>query len=103
MYWRQSKRRTQRITISKARCHGDTMAGKKLDITEPDLPAKEGSEIEGTICLNAIGADGVDRPIFINKFDDALLVLTIEDAIRLFWFLDRAIPYVQDYNGRTEQ
>ena len=82
------------------------MADKKNKfprLQEPELPAKEGSEIEAAICLTAIGEDGFERPIFINQCNDDLLALTLEDAIRLFWFLDRAIPYVKDYKERVEQ
>ena len=79
------------------------MADKKQNINEPELLAKEDSEIEALVCLGAKGVDGFTRPIFINQCGEDLLALTLEDAIRLFWFLDKAIPYVKEYQDRTEQ
>lgn len=79
------------------------MAREKDLIVEPELPAKDGSEIEALIDTSIVGLDNVSRPIFINQVNEDFLQLTVEDAIRLRNFLNKAIKYMRAYKERRIQ
>lgn len=61
----------------------------------PRLEIIEGSEIAAVVDASVKGIDGVFRPVLLEQDDGACLTLTIEDAQRLYDFLDEAIPFLE--------
>lgn len=62
----------------------------------PRLEIVEESEINAEVDGALRGIDGVFRPVFVGQDDGACLALTLEDAKRLYDFLDSAIIYLSD-------
>lgn len=67
----------------------------------PSLEIIEDSEIRADIDANIKGSDGVFRPVLVEQDDGQALALTIEDAQRLYDFLDEAIPYLEGKNWQN--
>jgi hypothetical protein len=68
----------------------------KDDIGDPEMPAIDGSEIEGVIDSSNVGSDGIFRPVLVNQDGSDYFQLTVEDAKRLLEFLDAAIPHLEN-------
>lgn len=61
----------------------------------PGLEVIDGSEICAEVDPSLKGIDGVFRPILVEQNDGDTLALTVEDAQRLYDFLDEAIPFLE--------
>lgn len=73
------------------------------DFIDPELPPIEDSEIEAAVDVTVCGSDNIFRPIFIGQSNGEMIQLTLSDAVRLKEFLDKAIPFVEQYNDRILQ
>ena len=72
----------------------------KKPFEDPVLPPVDGSEIEAAIDISIKGSDLISRPVFIAQ-DSEILQLTLEDARRLLGFLQKAVPFLEEYRERT--
>ena len=63
---------------------------------------EEGCEISAAVDVSLYGPDNVFRPVLLGQ-DTEIICLTVEDAKRLHKFLGEAIPFVEEYLGRTIQ
>lgn len=61
----------------------------------PELHIVEGSEVCAQVDFSSIGLDNIFRPVIVQQDDGSVIALTVEDAERLYNFLDEAIPFLE--------
>lgn len=65
------------------------------DREPPELHIVEGSEVCAQVDFSSIGLDNIFRPVIVQQDDGSVIHLTVEDAERIYNFLDEAIPYLE--------